>query len=183
MFEFYNSTVNWNISGYEILQDQMETYSPFSDIDLLDYSLKLPLAYRRFHKLYFQWINQYYPNASKYKWTSSNAKINSLKVKLLGREIPLSQLPKRIYKRIRFQFGFNTIDKKDMNPIDIYYEQHAFLKNYVNRYEASLMGLPFDSMTAASIENILANYPVYDKYNAIGLIEILANALKNYLIN
>jgi asparagine synthase (glutamine-hydrolysing) len=36
MFKFYNSTVNWNISGYEILQDQMETYSPFSDIDLLD---------------------------------------------------------------------------------------------------------------------------------------------------
>jgi hypothetical protein len=101
---------------------------------------------------------------------------------LLGSEIPLSQLPKRIYKRIRFQFGFNTIDKKDMNPIDIYYEQHAFIKNYVNRYDASLMGLPFDSMTAASIQNILANYPVYDKYNAIALI-LLMHELKNQQLN
>jgi len=99
-----------------------------------------------------------------------------LKVKLLGREIPLSQLPKRIYKRIRFQFGFNTIDIKHMNPIDIYYEQNAFLKNYVNSYEASLMELPFDSITSASIQNILADYPVYDKYNAIGLIKIISNS-------
>ena len=176
IFKFYNSGINCILAGYELLQNQMETYSPFLDIDFLEYSYSLPLAYRRFHKLYFQWINSYYPNVSKYKWTTSNAKINSFKVKLLGREIPLSQLPKRIYKRIRFQFGFNTIDIKHMNPIDIYYEQNAFLKNYVNSYEASLMELPFDSITSASIQNILADYPVYDKYNAIGFIKIISNS-------
>jgi hypothetical protein len=67
-----------------------------------------------------------------------------------------------------------------MNPIDIYYEQHALVKNYVNSYESSLMGLPFDSMIAASIQNILADYPVTDKYNAIGLIKILDHAMKAF---
>lgn len=47
---------------------QTENYSPFCDVDFLEYCFSIPLAWRCGHKIYHEWILAKYPEAANYIW-------------------------------------------------------------------------------------------------------------------
>lgn len=54
---------------------QTENYSPFCDIDFMEYCLSIPLEWRFDHKIYHKWVLTKYPNAADYIWEKIGVKI------------------------------------------------------------------------------------------------------------
>ena len=77
------------IQGRLIKQETMESYSPFSDLDFLEYCLKIPLELRCHHAIYKKWILTKYPKAADYKWEKIKKKVSDKKIKVFLKRISL----------------------------------------------------------------------------------------------
>lgn len=55
---------------------QTENYSPFCDVDFLEYCFSIPLEWRCGHKIYHEWILSKYPQAANYIWERIGISIN-----------------------------------------------------------------------------------------------------------
>ena len=134
-------------SGYSlgsplIMQYYTETYSPFCDVDVLDYVLHVPTSKRRNYYFYDRWILTYYPEAA--QWHHKYMKIGHRPkmITLLGRNIPLHEVGKRIVmsilKRLHIYDAYRATKKDSMNPYDFWViENPAILEQihlYYNKY-------------------------------------------------
>ena len=105
----------------QVLQHYTESYSPFCDVDFLEYVLHIPAAKRRNYAFYDKWIMTYYPEAT--RWLHKHEPIGHRHrmVTIAGRNIFLRDLPKRIVwsvlKRLHIYDGYK-IDEDSMNPYD-----------------------------------------------------------------
>lgn len=167
IFKFYNSGLNGVRAFEEILHEEMEQYSPFLDIDFLDYVVKLPLVFRRHHKLYFEWVNKYYSEAAKYKWTGDGSNINTVRVNILGRRIPVDQLIKRVINKVKHKMGYSTESKKDMNPFELY-SSIPYVMEFIHTYNTynPLMISLFDQSSVHSFKT----YDLFNLYTLNALI-------------
>lgn len=114
-------------SESSILFPNLWVISPFLDIDFLEFCLKIPQDKRKGNKLYDNWILKKYPVAARY--SHNGRKIGEKDVKILGRDIPISQVIPRILKKIGF-----IRREKGMNPFDEWYKNNSKLKNIFNNY-------------------------------------------------
>jgi asparagine synthase (glutamine-hydrolysing) len=135
IFNFYNRGFNGVMQGNLPSQEYTEVASPFLDVDFMNYCLKIPLKYRWNHFIYFEWIKRKYPKAANYKWEKINAKISSIKINILGRQVVLINLPRKIIKKVIKKIsGKNGILLgESMNPIDYWYESNKSLKEFFFR--------------------------------------------------
>lgn len=137
------------------------------DIDFLDYVIILPLAFRRHHKLYFELVNKYYPGAANYKWTSDWSDINTMRLSILFRRIPVDQLPKRVINKAKHKMGYSTESKKDMNPFELY-STIPYVMEFIhtdNTYHPLMIGL-FDQSSVHSFKT----YDLFNIYTLNALI-------------
>jgi asparagine synthase (glutamine-hydrolysing) len=122
-----------NLGTPSIMQEYSESFSPFYDLDFMEYCLTIPLKYRNNHNIYFKWILKKHPQAAKFKWENYNTKITAIKIKISGKKIPISQLlPKILKKTGIFNIGLHT--QKQMHPYDYWYSRNTKVKNYINNY-------------------------------------------------
>lgn len=96
---------------------QTENYSPFCDVDFMEYCLSIPLDWRCNHKIYHEWILTKYPQAANYVWEKIGMTIKEY------RNQQQKQLVKRHYMRI---FGMQV-----PAPNDPYFGE--YVKGFVLR--------------------------------------------------
>lgn len=115
-------------------QEFTETYSPFYDIDFMEFALSIPLKLRFNHYIYKKWLNKKYPKAANYIWEKDKVPVNyKYWLTLKGKKIPLNQLPKKIASQLGFtSYGINT--KKHMNPLGYWFNTNAQLKKCMDDY-------------------------------------------------
>lgn len=110
-----------------------EGMSPFYEIELLDYSLTINPNIRSNRKLYKKWISKKYPKAADYVWESTKSKLTDKQLNIFGKEIPIKQLPDRIFRKL----GLKK-DPKDtafhMNPLGYWYKTNPELKEFQDNY-------------------------------------------------
>jgi len=118
-----------------------ETYSPFYDIDFMQFALSIPLKFRYDHYLYKKWINIKYPEAAKYVWEKVKVPVNyPYWIKIRGKKVPLNQLPVKLASRLGFaKYGINT--KNNMNPLEYWYCTNQKLKMFMDNYFQKNIGL------------------------------------------
>lgn len=111
-----------------------ETYSPFYDIDFMEFALTIPIKLRYKHNLYKKWIIKKYPGAAKYVWEADKVPINyPYWIKVKGRKIPLKQIPLIVLSRMGYKkYGTSTINH--MNPLKYWYDTNNDLKKYLDTY-------------------------------------------------
>lgn len=140
MARIYIQGFNGNSLGSPlVLQHYTESYSPFCDVDVLDYVLHVPTIKRRNYYFYDQWILGYYPEAA--QWHHKHAFIGQRPkmVTIAGRNIPLRDVPKRLLlttlKRLHIYDGYR-MDADSMNPYDRWIKENSqillTLENYYN---------------------------------------------------
>lgn len=116
------------------IMQHTETYSPFYDIDFMEFALSIPLQLRFNHYLYKRWIIKKYPKASKYIWERDKVPVDyPYWLNFRGRRFSLNQLSLKIaagfgYKR----YGSNTIN--NMNPLDYWYNTNPEMKCFLDKY-------------------------------------------------
>jgi asparagine synthase (glutamine-hydrolysing) len=117
-------------------QEFTETYSPFYDIDFMEFALSIPLKLRFNHYIYKKWLNKNYPKAANYIWEKDKVPVNyPYWINIKGRKIPLNQLVSKLASRIGIaSYGSNT--KRHMNPLEYWYNNNNNndLKLFIEKY-------------------------------------------------
>lgn len=135
-----------NLGSPLIHQSYGESYSPFCDVDVLEAAYSVPVEQRWNNRLYDQWILSKYPDMARWKhngvYTIGH---RPKKLSLLGRSIPVNDIPKRIVcsllRRLRIHdFSKETIGHS-MNPEDDWFAQNETLRLWSERYIETNMAL------------------------------------------
>ena len=139
--------------GHEIT----ETFSPFYDVEFLEYCFSIPLKWRCTQRIYFEWVLARYPQAANYIWESIGKKITEVEpykselvqrhTKIIaGKERPLPGDPyffdywkKFMMRRLHIRqnpdvIAQSTYTKHNMNPVDYWYNTNPELKSFMDEY-------------------------------------------------
>lgn len=127
----YNRAINGVCLGYSMIFSQYaEACSPFMDIDFLDFCFSLPIDYRLQHKIYYQWVEKYYPEAIKYSHNGLKISNSKFGVPIKGKFIKFDTIPSRVKLMVE-----NWVNKENgMNPTDYWYSTNKELKKYMDNY-------------------------------------------------
>ena len=123
-----------------VLQHYTESYSPFCDVDLLNYVLHIPNSKRRNYYFYDKWILTFYPDAA--QWHHKHEFIGQRKkmVTIAGRNMWLQDVPKRLLlttlKRLHIYDGYR-IDEDSMNPYDRWVKENPQILAQMEAYYAA----------------------------------------------
>ncbi|MFJ7509863.1 asparagine synthase-related protein [Peribacillus simplex] len=133
IFKIYNRGLTGVNTGLKPMLEYTETLAPHMDIDLVDFCLKLPLEYRKGHKIYIKWINKFYPEAANFTYEKVKGKINRKLITIKGIPVPWTSIPWAAIKMIKNKFGLKLSTKNHMSPIEYWYKNNSFLEEF---YEA-----------------------------------------------
>lgn len=127
----YNRGINGVDMGYSTIFSQYtEACSPFMDIDFFDFCLSLPIEYRLQHRIYYKWVEKYYPKAMKYSHNGLKISTSKLGVPIKGKFIKFDTIP----SRVKLMFENWTNKENGMNPIDYWYSTNSELAKYMDGY-------------------------------------------------
>lgn len=110
-----------------LLQEYTETFTPFQDVEWLEYYLSIPQDKRRNRHIQLEWLKKMYPKEAKYP--INGRKINSRKIKIFNKEKTLEELFQYILKKLKL-----TSERKGMNPLEYWYRNNIDLKLYFENY-------------------------------------------------
>ena len=114
-----------------IRENYTEIAFPFLDVELLQLCLDIPLEYRLGHNIYKKWILTKYPQAARFRWEKTGAKISEGKLMGLLRKV----VTKGPHKLLRMM-GKHSLSNFGMNPLDYWFGRDKALQTYLNRREA-----------------------------------------------
>lgn len=125
-----------------ILQMTGESYSPFYDVDLLQFCMSIPQEQRYNHRLYDQWILTYHPQAA--NWPHNGTRQigqHPIMCHVIGRDIPLKDVPKRLFwyvcKKLHIHNYYEEHADGSMNPMDDWYQYNPTLRKELDDYFAT----------------------------------------------
>lgn len=112
--------------------------SPFMDIDFFDYCLGLPTEMRLGHSLYYDWVTDFYVDATRYPHNGVKiASSDAPSFRLGGRSIAFRRIPGLIKNKIRAMRGASS-----MNPFDLWYQGNCEIQRcYADYYESNRLVL------------------------------------------
>ena len=114
-----------------IRENYTEIAFPFLDTELLQLCLDIPLELRLGHGIYKKWILTKYPEAARYRWEKTGARISEGKLPGMLRKI----VTKGPHKLLRM-LGKGSLSNLGMNPLDYWFARDKALQDYLNGYEA-----------------------------------------------
>ncbi len=138
MARIYDLGFNGNSLGSPlVLQHVTESYSPFCDVDLLDYVLHVPTIKRRNYYFYDHWILTRYPEAAQWHHKHEQIGQRHKMITLAGRNIRLTEVPKRLImyalKRLHIYDAYRA-QGDSMNPYDDWAKANPALEKTLDNY-------------------------------------------------
>ena len=180
MARIYDLGFNGNSLGSPlVLQHVTESYSPFCDVDLLDYVLHIPTDKRRNYYFYDRWILTCYPEAAQWHHKHEQIGKRHKMVTLAGRNIRLTEVPKRLamyaLKRLHIYDAYRA-QGDSMNPYDDWAKANPKLAETLNNYFEAHKHLLTDQTLAAVCEHQMRIGSIMEK----GKILTILSALKAF---
>ena len=182
--------------GLLSIQEKTETYSPFYDVDFLEFCYSIPLYLRFNHKIYIDWILCKYPEAAEYIWEKSKCKIYEINdnkksdfkyYKIFGKKIlsPADPMFLNWFKR-KIKTKFLNLNKKqkstqeekntsyNMNPYDFWYLTNNELKNFMDSYWMKYKTCVLDPQLLADMTFLYEQSPdVLDKLQCLSVLSLM----------
>ncbi len=133
MFKMYNRGFNFALNGNLSFQEKTESFSPFYNVEFMQFCLNIPISKRVNHNLYYKWIINKYPIATNYVYERIKAKITTPKVYIKIKDFVIRALNKT-FKVLNLPslYGYNT--KRGMNPFDYWYRNNQNFKDFITNY-------------------------------------------------
>lgn len=174
-FLIYQRGFNGANNGLLASQNYSETLSPFYDIDFFEYCLTIPIKHRKGHNLYKKWIIQKYPEASKYIWEATKAKITSrsYNLKLRGTTIPIRKLLPVVLTKMGVSKPVSST-RNHMNPLDYWYHTNESIREFQDKYFAEhINNLNQWPNLKADVESLYNQGGARDKNQALTLVSAI----------
>ncbi len=175
--KFYNRGYNGIlVSGHTLVQQHIETASPFLDRDFMSFCLKMPLKFRRNHYIYKKWILSKHPDAAKYKWEKIKARIDAPALQIRGRNIPIATLPKLIRNKIERKLnrdadGLST--KHHMNPITYHIAHNPEVQKFIDNYYTDTIERVNDTQLQHDLTILFTQGSSMEKIMAVSLLSAI----------
>lgn len=139
LFKLYERGFNGINQGLLVPQCTNETYSPFMDVDFINYCMSIPLKLRYNHYIYHKWMLEKYPKATQYKWERINAKITDKKISIHGSDLYIRNIPNQVLVTCLDNMNIKKNKSKietvnHMNPFDYWYKSNHNLKVFLDNY-------------------------------------------------
>ena len=177
MARIYTQGFNGNSLGSPlILQQYTESYSPFCDVDVLDYVLHVPTVKRRNYYFYDRWILSCYPEAA--QWHHKHAQIGhrAAMVTVGGRNIPLRDVPKRIImsllKRLHIYDAYRE-EGESMHPYETWLKQNPQIADTIRHYYETHKHLLNGSLFRAQCEEKMRMGSMMEKGKVLTILSAL----------
>ncbi|GHT67116.1 hypothetical protein AGMMS50239_29730 [Bacteroidia bacterium] len=168
---FYYRGFSGANNGQILSFEYSETFSPFFNIDFMHAALSIPLKYRFNHSIYKKWILNKYPLAANYIWEKIGTKINAPIINIWGRNIPYSQLWKRVTAKFCEQLGH--ISDQSMNPIAYYINTNNELRVFFDVYFKNTIELVADNSLRDDLLEIQQKGSAVEKIQAVSLLSAI----------
>ncbi len=179
IFKFYARGFSGINQGLLPTQEHMETYSPFYDLDFMEYCFTIPVELRFKHNIYFKWILKKYPEADKYIWEHTQSKISAKHINIFGRKILLKQFTNKVIKYLFKKIGLikstSSFDGKNhMNPLNYWYRTNEDLRKYLDSYfNENIKLLDNDKELKKDCEYLYANGGTTEKSQVLTLLSVM----------
>jgi len=175
----YGLSFGCNLLGSPlVLQHVTESYSPFMDVDFLEYVLHIPTWRRRNYRMYDAWIKTYYPAAAQWHHKFVQIGHRPVMVMLCGRYMPLRTLPKRIWQWVlKHVLGLDTYvlrEGESMNPYDSWYQDnHRLRANMDTYFRTHIAVLNSNPSILKRADELYRKGAVYDKCKVLTLLSAI----------
>lgn len=131
-FLLKNRQFNGTLYGDVKTQHRTESLSPYLNIELINFGLTASV-FKQKEYIMRKWILEKYPIAGDYILESTGSKLTDLHLKILGKEMPIKQIPKKILRKLRLtkppsETAFH------MNPLTYWYNTNPELKEFQDNY-------------------------------------------------
>lgn len=193
LFMMYNRGFCGISQGLLTFQENSESYSPFTDVDFMEFAFSIPLELRFNHKVYFDWILDKYPLAGKYVWENSGNKIQRFQnhklrtMRVLGYEVPHFRETHEFRKYLKgFMLRRLGLRKKgqktptitlkskfSMNPVDYWYQTNPSFRGFMEDYWQENSQLLLQGQLGDDIKHLFRDCVVYDKLQALSVLSAI----------
>lgn len=155
----------------------IESYSPFCDVDLMEFCFKIPLKYRANHYIYKKWIIQKYPEAAEFEWETIRGKITDSPFKLKMRH----GYRKLLRIANKFLFKKSPSETLGMNPFDYWYKSFDDVRKYMDDYFEKNINSKFISEDLREdMTKMYYNVPAGQKIQVLTVLSVTANFFDNF---
>ena len=177
MARIYELGFNGNSIGSPlVLQHFTESYSPFCDVDLLDYVLHIPTIKRRNYYFYDRWILTCYPQAAQWHHKHELIGHRHKMVTIAGRNIRLVDVPKRmamyLLKHLHIYDAYRT-QGDSMHPYDDWVKANPSLLEALNAYYESHKHQMTDPTLAATCAQKMHSGSIMEKGKVLTILSAL----------
>jgi len=168
-----------NLGTPLMVQHYSESYSPFYDVDLLEFCLSLPKSLRYAYRLYDAWILQRYPEVA--LWNHNGVRpigYYPKQITLFHRTIPIKELPKRVgwylCKQLHIYDFYKQQMGQSMNPEDDWLRINPALSQTLQQYYVrNKTQLDFSPKLSHAAEDLFVNGTAMEKFNVLSLLGAL----------
>lgn len=169
----YQRGFNGINTGLLPAQKYTETLSPFYDVDLMDYCLKLPIDLRVNHGVYKKWVLNKYPQAANYIWETTNDKLTATVFSIRGKEFTFKKLQKTIFYKLGLSKSA-TETPFHMNPLGYWYKTNLELKKFQDTYfEENIEGLNDYPLVLKDCKKLYSNGSAMEKNQVLTLLSAM----------
>lgn len=178
--------------GLLTFQENTESYSPFTDVDFLEFCYSIPLSLRFNHKIYIDWILQKYPGAADYVWEKTKKIIEPIEnkatkfMKIKGYKVPHftdPSFPHYLYGFFLRRLGLRKkrdktktieIDGIDnMNPVDYWYRTNPAIKIFMTNLWLDNKDFISNPTLKEDMTNLYLEGAVCDKLQCLSVLSAI----------
>ena len=192
IFCLYTRAFTGANQGLLTFQENTEHYSPFTDVDVLEFCYSIPLSLRFNHKIYFDWILDYYPGAAEYVWEKTKKKINRFEnriprtMKVFGYEVPHFMehdfgrylkgfILRRLGLRKKGEKPHAIVQKSSysMNPVDYWYDTNPSIREFMDSFWKENHDLIPGVQLHEDMQHLFQDCVVYDKLQCLSVLSAI----------
>lgn len=180
LYSLYTRGFMGAMSSWFIRKQFTYALSPFTDVDVMEFCYALPVAIRRGHRLYWDWVKRYDPDALTVPTSRKPTPVTCLQK---ATDLSNRALHKGLKAGRKLLFSCGMVPSKvrkdsSMNPYEYWYdtdpEMRAFFENYYREYRPLLAGHQEIGFEA---DTLYYNGSVLEKLMALTVLA----AYKNFL--
>ncbi|WP_447641941.1 MULTISPECIES: asparagine synthase-related protein [Chitinophagaceae] len=165
-----NVGYNRTVLGSHLAENISYQTSPFMYSKLIQFAQSLPEAWKYNQRIYIEWINQYHPRATQYRWERTLLRPTSHFKTIIG-----DQLAKRAYNVLLNKIG-RQLHRGNMTAYNYYYQRDPALIRTIDQYF-------YEHIDRVSSNTLKQDMLLQFKYGAFiektGALTVLS-VLKNY---
>ena len=192
IFCLYTRAFTGANQGLLTFQENTESYSPFTDVDFLEYCYSIPLTLRFGHKIYIDWVLQKYPGAGEYVWEKTGERLSPIECRIPrymvihGYRIPHFTDPafpkylkgfvlRRIGKLKKEDKGktLKLSSGNNMNPVDYWFDTNPAISSFVEFFWNDNRNRIIDEGLSKDMELLINQDAVYDKLQCLNVLSAI----------